>query len=450
VEALIVVASKSSRNQFLVKHLLRRAGFGCTPTELAYYQKLGYEKCVKVLLDPEKVDDSGLDALIANQDFDYTRIDDLKRWWIYRMAFTKRPLEEKMTLFWHGHFATSVRKVELPYRMYMQNKLMRTMSLGNFHDLLLSMTKDPAMIVWLDNQQNKKGQPNENYAREVMELFSLGIGHYTERDIKESGRAFTGWQTHQDGFFFNASQHDYGEKTFLGQTGNFNGDDIIGIIVQQPAVGKFLAQKLCMFFAADEPTPAIITDVAKAYRPGGDNIKEMLRTLFMHDDFQNSYLKKIKSPVEFVIGSLKSLEVTQLDSDVATQVGRMGQSLFDPANVKGWDGGTAWIATDTMMERFNFTSRLTQQKFDAIEGYMKPSMLIQNQGLTTPNSMIDYFLTLLVDHNVPDSTPSDLLQYFCTDSAGKSINPLQNDKVLDSKLRGMVHLIMTLPTYQFC
>ena len=291
-------------------------------------------------MNRKKANNADLDSLIANQNFDYTRIDDLRRWWIYRMAFTKRPLEEKLTLFWHGHFATSVRKVELPYRMYTQNNVMRNLGLGNFHDLLLAMTKDPAMIVWLDNQQNKKGQPNENYAREVMELFSLGIGHYSERDIKESARAFTGWQTHQDGFFFNASQHDYGDKTFLGQTGKFNGDDIIDIIVQQPAVGKFLAQKLCKFFVADEPTQAIVTDVAKAYKPNGDNIKEMLRVLFLHDDFQSSYLKKIKSPVEFVIGSLKSLEVTQLDSDVASQIGRMGQSLFDPPNVKGWDGGT--------------------------------------------------------------------------------------------------------------
>ena len=444
-----MVAGKAGRNLFLIKHLLRRAGFGCTPPELTYYEGLGYEKTVKVLLDPERIDDSELEALVGNQQFDYTRIDDLKRWWFYRMTYTRRPLEEKMTLFWHGHFATSVRKVELPYRMYMQNQIMRTMGLGNFHELLLAMTKDPAMIVWLDNQQNKKGQPNENYAREVMELFTLGIGNYSERDIKESARAFTGWQTHQDGFFFNASQHDYGEKTFLGQTGKFNGDDIIEIIVQQPAVAQFLSQKLCKFFVADEPTPAIVADVAKVYKPRGNNIKEMLRTLFMHEDFQGSYLAKIKSPVEFVIGSLKSLQVTQLDNDVATQAGRMGESLFEPPNVKGWDGGAAWIATDTMMERFNFTTRLTQQKFDAIEGYMKPSVLIQNQGLSTPDAMIDYFLTLLVDHNVSENTSSNLLHYLCSDSAGKTINPLQNDKILDSKLRGLVHLIMTLPIYQF-
>jgi uncharacterized protein (DUF1800 family) len=442
---------KHERDSFLIKHLLRRAGFGSSPPELAEYEKFNYEKCVKLLLEPERVDNSALDSLVASEDFDFTRIDDLKRWWIYRMMFTRRPLEEKMTLFWHGHFATSVAKVENSYAMYMQNLTMRKLGLGKFHDLLLAMTKDPAMIIWLDNQQNKKGEPNENYAREVMELFSLGIGNYAERDIKESARAFTGWQTHPDGFFFNAKDHDYGAKAFLGREGNFNGDDIIDIIVEQPAVGRFLARKFCRFFVADEPTTAIVADVANAYRPHGDNIREMLFTLFMHDDFQrNAYHRKIKSPAEFVIGSLKSLQVTQLDNDVATEMGRMGQTVFEPPNVKGWDGGAAWIATDTMMERFNFTTRLTQQKFDAIEGYMKPSVLIQSHGLDSPEKIVEYFLTLLVDNDVPARTSTDLQLYLCTDSAGKSIDVMQNEKLLDAKLRGLVHLIMTLPTYQFC
>lgn len=444
-----MVATRTAANTFLVEHLLRRAGFGSTPPEAEYYASMGYERSVRTLLAPQKVDNSELDQLIASQNFDYTKIDDLKRWWIYRMTFTKRPLEEKITLFWHGHFATSWRKGENPYAMYMQNLKMRNLGLGNFHELLLTMSKDPAMIVWLDNQQNKKGSPNENYAREVMELFSLGIGNYTEQDIKQSARAFTGWQTHPDGFYFNAKEHDYGPKTFLGQTGDFNGDQIIDIIVQQPATGKFLAKKMCKFFAADEPTPAILSDVAAAYKPNGDNIREMLWTLFMHDDFKrNAYHAKIKSPAELVIGSLKSLQVQKLDSDLPSLMARMGQNLFDPPNVKGWDGGKAWIATDTMMERFNFASRLTQQKFDAIEGYMRPTALIQNQGLESPDQMVDYFLNLLVDNDVPPTTRSGLLQYFCTDSAGKTIDPLQNDKLLDSKLRGLVHLIMTLPTYQ--
>jgi uncharacterized protein (DUF1800 family) len=441
---------KSGSDAFLTKHLLRRAGFGTTPPELAHYESMSYDKCLKVLLEPEHIDDSQLEDLIAIEKFDFTRTDELRRWWIYRMAFTRRPLLEKMTLFWHGHFATSIQKIENPYSMYMQNLLMRRMGLGNFHDLLLAMTKDPAMIIWLDNQQNKKGEPNENYAREVMELFSMGIGNYSEKDIKEAARAFTGWQTHPDGFYFNPKDHDYGDKTFLGNTGPFNGDDIINIIVEQEATGKFLAKKLCRFFVSDDPSPAIQTDVANAYKPHGDNIKHMLLTLFSHDEFkQNAYHAKIKSPVEFVIGSIKTLQVHQLDNDCSSFMNRMGQNLFEPPNVKGWDGGMAWIATDTMMERFNFTSRLTQQKFDAIEGYIKPTELVTEQNLQSPQAMVDYFLELLVDNDVSQATAPDLVRYLTTDSAGKVIDPMQNDRVLDSKLRGLVHLIMTLPTYQF-
>jgi hypothetical protein len=176
----------------------------------------------------------------------------------------------------------------------------------------------------------------------------------------------------------------------------------------------------------------------------------MLLTLFSHDEFkQNAYHAKIKSPVEFVIGSIKTLQVHQLDNDCSSFMNRMGQNLFEPPNVKGWDGGMAWIATDTMMERFNFTSRLTQQKFDAIEGYIKPTELVTEQNLQSPQAMVDYFLELLVDNDVSQATAPDLVRYLTTDSAGKVIDPMQNDRVLDSKLRGLVHLIMTLPTYQF-
>ena len=290
---------KTRSDGHLIEHLLRRAGFGATPAQLKYYQSLGYEGSLKELLHPEEVNNDELETLIAQQNFDFTRLDDLKRWWLYRMTFSKRPLEEKMTLFWHGHFATSNKKVANAYAMYMQNVLMRRLALGNFHELLLAMSKDPAMIVWLDNQQNRKGSPNENYAREVMELFSLGIGNYTEQDIKEGARAFTGWQTRPSGFFFNANQHDYGEKTFFGQTGKLNGDDIIHILAQKPACRQFIARKLCKFFVSDQPSEQIISAVASAYKPSSSkNIRAMLKTMFTHHEFtgNTAYHAKIKSP----------------------------------------------------------------------------------------------------------------------------------------------------------
>lgn len=434
----------------LIEHLLRRAGFGYSPDELAHYQSMGYKRTLKQCLAPEDVDDSALEEKLQSQNFDFTRIDDLKRWWIYRMTYTKRPLLEKMTLFWHGHFATSNRKVGDSYWMYRQNMTIRELALGNFGDLLLAMSKDPAMIKWLDNQQNRKGKPNENYAREVMELFSVGIGNYTENDIKEAARAFTGWQTKQDGFKFNAGQHDDGPKTFMGRTGNFNGEDIISILAEQDATGRFLALKMCRFFVADEPNEKIVSAVADAYTPEGDNIRAMLKTLFNHPEFRSraAFHAKIKSPAELVIGSIKSLQVQKLDADLPSIMSRMGQPLFEPASVKGWDGGAAWVSTDTMMERFNFATRITQQKFDAISGYINPGYLAKTQGLKDADETVDYFASLLVDGDIDENTRTVLKQYMGTTSDGKPVDVSADPKTMDEKLRGLVHLIMTLPSYQ--
>jgi uncharacterized protein (DUF1800 family) len=443
--------AKSEADSFWTEHLLRRAGFGYSPTELKYYKSLGYERTLEELLEPEKVDNSQLENALDQQGFDFTRLVDLKRWWIYRMSFTRRPLEEKMTLFWHGHFATSNRKVDNPYFMYTQNVKQRDYGLGNFGDLLMAMSKDPAMIVWLDNQQNRKGKPNENYAREVMELFSLGIGNYSEQDIKEGARAFTGWQSRPDGFFFNAKDHDNGVKNFLGREGNFNGDDIVNILARTAAMPQFIARKLCKFFVADNPSDTVVNDVASSYKPDDRNIRKMMETIFTHPEFisQTSYHAKIKGPAELVVGTIKSLQITKLDAELPNQMARMGQSIFEPMTVKGWDGGAAWVSTDMMMERFNFATKITQQKFDAMEGYIVPSALVAKQGLQTPTETVNYFLNLLVDNDVPVSARNELTQYVSSDDAGKPIDPnSQDERLEDAKLRGLVHLIMTLPTYQ--
>jgi uncharacterized protein (DUF1800 family) len=441
---------KTPTSSPLIAHLLRRAGFGTTPKELEFYNQLGYEKSVKRLTEPEKVKNVALEALIADQNFDFTNIADLKRWWLFRMCFTERPLEEKMTLFWHGHFATSINKVDNTYAMYLQNLLMRKLALGNFGDLLLGISKDPAMIQWLDNQQNRKGSPNENYAREVMELFTLGIGHYTERDIKEAARAFTGWQARNGYFFFNDKQHDFGNKTVLANSGNLNGQDIVGILVKEPATGVFLAHKLIAFFVSDNPDPSMVRDIASVYHDSHGDMRSVMQAIFLHPHFisDKALHAKIKSPAEMVVGTVKTLQVNKLDADLPAVMSRMGQSLFQPPNVKGWDGGRAWISTNTMMERFNFAGRITQRKFDSLEGYISPSQLIANQNLTDADELVDYFLNLLTDNDVSKITRQSLVSYVSSGlSDGESAN-LQDNKLLDMKLRGLVHLIMTLPAYQ--
>jgi uncharacterized protein (DUF1800 family) len=442
--------SKAKSENVWVAHLLRRAGFGFNPSELKYYQGRGYERTLSELLKPEKVDNDKLEAALAEQQFDFFRVPDLQRWWIYRMAFTRRPLEEKMTLFWHGHFATSYKKSGDGYSMYMQNTKMRALGLGNFETLLLAMSEDPAMIDWLDNSQNRKGKPNENYAREVMELFTVGIGNYSEQDVKEGARAFTGWMSKPDGFFFNIKQHDFGAKTFLGQTGNFNGNDVVDRLAHEPATAKFLAKKLCKFFVSDSPSETIVEDVAVSYKPGEKNISKMLETIFTHSEFisMEAYHAKIKSPAELVVGTIKSMQITKLDGSLPEMMARMGQDLLAPPNVKGWDGGKAWISTDMMMERFNFAAKMSQEKFDLIKGYITPSALIADQGLRSPEATVAYFLNLLVDNDVPESTRNELIAYFMRDNKGKPMTAL-DDKWQDAKLRGLVHLIMTVPTYQY-
>lgn len=437
-------------SQALIPHLLRRAGFGATPAELEYYQSKGYDKTLDELLHPEQVDNSALDALTTSQNFDFTRIEDLKRWWLFRMCFTKRPLEEKLSLFWHGHFATSNRKVNNPYGMYLQNLAFRKYGMGSFSDLLLAVSKDPAMIIWLDNQQNRKGNPNENYAREIMELFSLGIGNYTETDIKEAAKSFTGWQTKNGAFFFNTNQHDSSVKTVLGRTGDFNGDDIVQIVSSQPAASRFISKKLVAFFVSDNPDPEMVRDLAAVYMKEKGDMRPVLKTLFRHPGFKSetAFHAKIKSPAELVVGTIKTLQVQNLDGDLTASMSRMGQSLFEPPTVKGWDGGNAWISTNTMMERFNFATRITQQKFDAMEGYISPSEMVANQGLTNARTMVDYFVSVLLDDDMPSSARGDLIKYVSSDFEGKPIAAIPDDKLLDAKLRGLVHLIMTMPTYQ--
>jgi uncharacterized protein (DUF1800 family) len=434
----------------LVTHLLRRAGFGASPRELAHYQSLGCQGALDELLHPERIDNSEMENAIQAQDFDFTNVEDLRRWWLYRMVHTKRPLLEKMTLFWHGHFATGARKVNQPYRMYLQNTLLRKYALGNFEELLQQVSKDPAMIVWLDNQQNRREKPNENYAREVMELFTMGIGNYTEQDVKEAARAFTGWQVKPGGFFFNQRQHDFGIKTVLGRSGNWNGDNIVSLLARQNATAKRLATKLCKFFVSDEPTPQLIDHVARAYISNRYEMRPVLHAMFTHPEFmsEQNFHAKIKSPAELVVGTVKALQLRQLDPRLQNMMARMGQNLFEPPNVKGWDGGTAWISTDTMMERFNFAATITGAKFDDIQTYITPSQLVYNQKLRNAKEVVDYFAQLLVDGDVPEATKNRLTEYVSTDSAGKPMAQLPDDSALDTKLRGLVRLIMSLPTYQ--
>lgn len=443
---------RSHSRDFWISHLLRRAGFGTTPPELRRYRSMEYEAVVDELVNPERTANTVLEEKIKELNFDYTRLADIQRWWLYRMAYTTNPLEEKLTLFWHGHFATSNRKVGAPYAMYVQNMLLRRLGLGDFQQLLLSISRDPAMVIWLDNQQNRKGKPNENYAREIMELFTLGIGNYCEQDVKEAARSFTGWQTGPSGFRFNSKQHDAGEKKFLGERGNLNGDDIVRILADQPRTARFLSEKLLRFFVVDAPTPKLIARVADVYLENERQIRPVMSAIFRDKCFLSPavYHSKIKSPVEVTIGAIKSLQVKHLDDSLPYQLERMGQSLFQPPNVKGWEGGAAWVSSDKMMARFNFAAAITAARLREIESQSSLSKLLHQEGIQDAADMTDYFLDLLVDRDVPCTTRQKLVEYVSKAKDGQLMETISDEKNLELKACGLLHLIMTLPVYHLC
>jgi uncharacterized protein (DUF1800 family) len=370
-------------------HLLSRAGFGGTPEEISAVEAKGLERAVHDLVEP------GADALEvaapewahpqdlrvlrkeareAKQSGDKTKLRearkiegdellDLRRWWLGWMGATPAPLVEKMTLFWHGHFATSAEKVKDGYWMWRQNDTLRRHALGNFVTLTKAISRDPAMMIYLDLPQSRPEHPNENWARELMELFTVGIGNYTEKDVRESARAFTGYRLNfaTQQFWFAGNQHDAGPKEFLGHSGRFNGDDVIDILCKQPACAQFIGKKLCRYFISDEPATDLVDAVAGRLRAHDFELKPVLREIFSSSEFysDNNRRSQIKSPVQFVVQTCKVLGCELPAAPIAQNAMRqMGQILFAPPNVKGWDGGKSWISTSTLLFRNNFANYL--------------------------------------------------------------------------------------------
>lgn len=395
-------------------HLLERAGFGGTPEEIARFAAMTPEAAVDLIVNYEQIADtlppfehSGIwdEAMLADVDL-HLRFDDVMakaaevgevygevvreegprklqditdalyykylssnrewqrvaQWWAERMLTTSRPLEEKMTLFWHGHFATEELKNDDYRLMLQQNMTLRQLATSDMSSLLIAMSKDPAMLLYLDNRLNVKGHANENYAREILELFSLGIGNYTENDIKEAARAFTGWRNQGLNFIDDRAQHDEGMKTVFGQTGNWDGEDVVDLILQQEAAGEFIAGKMYRFFVRDEISDQMLDELAARLR--GDNyaLKPFLRALFLSQDFYSepSLGTQIKSPVQFLVSTYRKLGLEKIPGTpyfpAATNL--LGQALGNPPNVKGWDGGRAWLNPSTILLRNNLIGHL--------------------------------------------------------------------------------------------
>ncbi len=344
-------------------HLFRRAAFGPTPAAIGQALTDGLPKTLDKLLAGQPDAKDRVDLLTETGKY-YTDPISLRTWWLYAMTEGGHPLREKLALFWHNHFATSYSKVRSTKLMYEQNVTIRKHALGKFRPFLLDMSKDPAMLVWLDSNRNVKGAPNENYAREVMELFSLGVGNYTEKDIQEAARAFTGW--HHDievtTFEFNRALHDEGTKTVFGKTGKWTGEDIVRLCCDHDACAKFLVSKLYTYLVSETPPPkALLEPLAAHFRKSDYDIADLAKTILGSRLFfsAHAYRKCVKWPVECALGAIHSAVPNRVPlGDVVDPLAKMGQSLFTPPNVKGWRTGTDWLNSATLLARNNFAEKV--------------------------------------------------------------------------------------------
>jgi uncharacterized protein (DUF1800 family) len=438
-------------DEIRIAHLYRRAGFGLAPDEVKAAAAKGVDACVEELLHPELVDNP-LDATLAHLEgelFDLTNIEDAQGWWVYRMIHSARPLEEKMTLFWHGHFATANTKVDNAALMVRQNRLFRKHALGKFGELLLAVSHDPAMLIWLDNSTSTKKHPNENYARESMELFTLGIGRYGEQDVREVARAFTGWKQRDGEFVFDAKDHDEGPETILDETRAWSGDEVIERLAAHPATALRIAKKLVRFFVADEGAPLIEERVASAFLESGGDVRECVATILRSPVFfsEVAMRAKVKSPCELVVGAIRELRSTVPIRAVPGSMNRMGQSLFNPPTVAGWDGGLAWITTATLFERANFANLIATKRGAKDAGWFDPAAWVPKEA--DGERVIDVFADALLDGRPSEGMRSTLAEFLQgKDKDGKTTEFKATPQSLDDKVRGLVRLILSSPEYQ--
>jgi uncharacterized protein (DUF1800 family) len=470
-------------------HLLHRAGFGAQPRQVARLAAMGPNKAVDALLDftgddptdPADFDPDILKPLTPDQrraltaarrqnnekilaqfqarrneqrKADRRQLRQLQRWWLQRMARSPDPLREKLTLFWHGHFATNYRGCPDSYLLYQQNQLFREHAAGSFAELARRIVRDPAMIVFLNNDRNRKASPNENLARELMELFTLGEGQYRESDIKHGARALTGYTRDDNDFEFNKPAHDPGGKRILGRHGAFDGDDFVRICLSRQACAPFIAGKLYRFFAADlpdEPGPRhqpVINALARTLRGNDYQLKPMLRELFLSEHFYSEQIRGrlIKSPAQLLVGLIRQLGIDNRNMDYLIAAMRlMGQEPFNPPNVAGWPGGRAWINTSTLFVRHNLATYLiTGQRPNGRRTNraqpLDPMPLIEDLINPDARAVVDHLAGALIATPLVPARRTQLLDFM----------KQQNGRVDRPTLIALLCLITAMPEFQLC
>ncbi len=473
------------------RHLLNRAGWGGTPQQIVALQMMGLDAAVDYLVDYESIDETvpnptydpnilrpytpeeqemlrvarergdqaTIDRLrekrLAMEREDARQMGDLRRWWLGRIIRSPRPLEDKLTLLWHGHFASNYRTVENSFMMLQQNVMLRRHAKDSFAKAAASIIRDPAMIKFLNNDSNRKGRPNENLARELMELFTLGEGNYTENDIKEGARALTGYGIEGNNFRFYRDRHDDGYKQILGQRGNFNGDDFVNLCLQRRSCGEFICLKLYRHFVGDlpdgpdAPARSVITNLARQlvrdkYRLGG-----VLKTLFRSEHFYDPAImgNMIKSPTQLVAGIVRTLDTPVRDiGALVDAMDMMGQRLFDPPSVKGWNGGRAWINTSTLFIRQNLATYLITGKSSYDRGWSRhhlnydPSFLIEGMPIRTPSAVVEHLCATLLGEQLHPQRREQLTAFL--EARGGKLN---RDTII-----ALLLLMTAMPEFQLC
>jgi hypothetical protein len=486
---------ENSFGPYEAAHLLWRAGFGGTWEDVQALAGRGLHQAVQALLDfpvsiepapgfatlPEADPGQGTTRRVEERD----KIAQLRSWWLDRMLNSPYPFQEKMTLFWHGHFATSFEdKIRAAYPMWRQNQMFRRLALGPFPMLLSALIRDPAMLIYLDNAESVKDRPNENFGRELMELHSLGVGNYSEPDVKAAAHSLTGFGVNRDRwtFRYDAEQHDPSEKTYLGQTGDWSGDDVVRIICQQPACATFIGRKLFEYFVYQQPEPELLGQVADLLRSSGYDFRQFFTVLFSSRLFYSdrAHESVVKSPVALTVGALKSMAVQLPEGSLLSDALRnMGQDLFFPPDVNGWPGGAAWINSNMLLVRYNFANYLLNgvnpedfQVFDPktagsgtkrrefVESqrhdlvHWSPREQLRDRGidrkLLTASDIVDYYIDTFLARRVPDEMRSQFLDFMETDAAGGHRSFSLDDPNFDERVHDLTHLMMSSPDYQLC
>lgn len=419
-------------------HLLWRTQCGASAAEIDRALSDGLAATVDRLLAtlPEPDEFAGDDQTLRLLALDSGNPADLRAWWAHRLLKSANPLAEKLTLFWHGHFATSHVKVRSVELMLAQNELFRQHAWGSFRELLHGVSRDTAMLVWLDGNANRLRHANENFARELFELFALGVGNYTEQDIQQAARAFTGWHVRQDKFWFNKLQHDTGKKTLFGRDEDLDGDDVVELSLEQPAAARFVAGKLLRFFVTPSPPDEAVDQVAAALRASDYRLQPVLRQVFTSTYFYSPAVRRgiIKSPADLLLGAQRSLEAKANLQATTQRMAELGQDLFAPPTVEGWTGGRLWINSATLLARANFAADLALG--DRFGQIASPVDTAAKLGWHEPSQALDHYGELLLASDLGEARPR--LERHLRQTSGS----------LDQRLRTAIHSVLTMPEHQ--